>query len=119
MRYKKATPKVDLCFQGGDGKTLLDLPANKCTSDVELPNFAFDLPSHDSLILRSSEASGGPRIVKIVSQDLRSLAPRVEDLVRNVRFSLNDVMDMMLGGLKEPTASFRLAPEATAALHFL
>ena len=101
------------------GRRVQDVPANKSTSDVELPNFAFDLPSHDSLILRSSGASGGPRIVKIVSQDLRSLAPRVEDLVRNVRFSLNDVMDMMLGGFQEPTPSFRLATEATAALHFL
>ncbi|CAE7408964.1 No66, partial [Symbiodinium sp. CCMP2456] len=34
-------------------------------------------------------------ISKLVSQDLSTLAPRVEDLVRNVRFHMSDVNRMM------------------------
>eukprot|EP00439_Symbiodinium_sp_Y106_P051899 s2250_g6.t3 len=40
-------------------------------------------------------AAASSAITKLVSQDLSTLAPNVEEFIRGLRFNMNDVMDMM------------------------
>ena len=68
------------------------------TTFVDMDPVALVFPPYDFKAFTSGDkrsSASSTAITKMVSQDLATLAPTAENFVRNVRFSINDVMDML------------------------